>query len=1559
MLRAVVGQKGGSKPKPPNVAPDSLRSKAYASLLYAISEGEIKGPADGSRSIYLEGTPLVNSDGSENFEGVSVGFRSGTVDQRHLPGFAETANELGVNVEIKSEAPWVRTITNTEIDAVRLRFSWPQLMETKESGDVVGYRIDYRIEIAADGGEYEIALISSVDGKSTSNYERTHRIDLPEANSFWNIRVVRETANKNNVRIQDMMRIEALTEVVDAKLRYPHTALIGLRYDSSAFQNIAKFSVECEGRILQLPSNYNPDTRQYTGIWDGTFKRAYSNNPAWVWYDLVQHPRYGLGHRIDASMINKWRLYQIAQYCDVMVPDGKGGTEPRYTCNYYIQTQKQAHTALSEIASIFHGAGFWDGGQMVVSADMPADPVYSFSRANIVGGMIEYKGTALRDRHTTALVAWDDPAQNYTTKYEPVSDTNAIMQLGSVIQRNIGAHGCTSQGQAHRAGLYALKTEQLSTRVATFQVGLDGFIPRPGDIINLSDDLLAGIRNGGRIVSAEKRSIVADRTSYEVAEGDVISVNLPSGQTQRMTVQAVEIADGPKAGRLKYKAGATEWYAGQQGERGNAIYFSNSFEEVPNPEAVWVLDTEEVALMQYRVSSVKRVDDARFEITAAQHVPGKYDAIDHGAAVEPPAITGIRPTLQAAPKNVEISTSSKIEQTMAVTTMTIAWEAAEGAISYDVHWRKDKGEWIYVPNVGAASVDVEGVYTGAYEARVVAIGPLGVRSVASVSAVTNIIGKEGEPPALALLETSPLIFGIRLRWAFAAGSGDALRVEIERASSASGASSAHLGDFAYPATTHDLVGLSAAKSFWFRARVVDRTGNKGSWTDWTHGQSSADATEILDYIAGKITETQLGEDLLEEIERIDLIGAGLDNEIAGRQQHVTNIYSQLNARIDTISTELSEVLGAEDYSSSVSYLAGALVKHDGAMYRAKINTPAGTPVSDEDYWEKVGDYESIGELVAAHSAIISDLQQSVEDIDGDLVAKASAISQLISAVSDAEDDIAYNTAAIMQEAQTRASEDQALAQQISTVSSSVDSNTALIQQEAQARADADQSLASQVSAVGATAQTALDDASDAQNTADQAGQQAGENAAAILQEAQARADADQALAERADKVEANFNVYRAGATNWHAGQSAVRAGVYSVWTAIASGDEANAQRIDALSTEFEGSAAGIYSQLDALSNQSSAHAQKTETIEARAFASQLAADRAAKAADDAQSAADSAGSVAASNTAAIQAESQARTDAVSAVASQVGTVEASLGDVAASVQQSSQAVADMEGGLSASMSIKLGVTQDGKYYGAGMGLGIENTPDGMQSQVLFLADRFAFLHEASGNVTSPFAVEGGQTFINSALIKDASITSAKIKDGSITSAKIKDASITSAKIGDASVTSAKIGNVLQSQNYQKGERGWKIEKTGRAEFNDVVISRPNLVAQGVAEIKAEWAQKVAHAVDAVQPAGEALVSLQGVLGTEDMFVEDVVREGAGFYVKAYPVGVTFESSSGRDYSMFAVGSVVTERIINPSGQVLVRPALSIKCFGLPASKPTSGIHRAARVDSVFWAVYKI
>lgn len=888
---------GGKKPRPPYTAPDSLRSVATAKLLYAISEGEIVGPVHGERSVLLEGTAVRDDAGGQNFPGLVYEFRPGTVEQTYIQGFPDTSNEVGVGIELRYGTPYVRSLTNPDLSAVRVRLAWDRLVQQQGNGDTVGYTIAYAIDVSADGGAYETVVDTAVSGKSSSLYERSHRIDLPLGGCSWSLRVRRLTPNAGSLQISDAMRIVSVTEVIDAKLSYPHTALVALQYNSEQFQNIAKFSVVCRGRVISVPSNYDPEARTYSGLWDGTFKQAYSNNPAWVWYDLVLHPRYGLGTRINASMVNRWKLYQIAQYCDVLVPDGRGGEEPRYTCNLYIQSRKEAYVALGEIASIFHGASYWDGAQMVVNADMPADPVFAFTRAQMIDGAIEYKGTAGKDRHSTALVAWDDPSQNFKTLYEPRS---LPLPGGEHRQIDMGAIGCTSPGQAQRAGDWVLHSERLEIRPATFRVGLDGFIPRPGDIVNVVDELLQGRANGGRIRAVKGSTITLDRDAG-VKAGDCIIVNLPSGRSHKRLVSRVELDN-------------TSQHAVQ------VVYCPGTFDEQPQPELAWAVDSDELAAMQFRVLSISRPQFSQFQLDLMQHAPGKYAAIDTGAMVESPPISVIPPGIQSPPSHVQISAFSFVEQTVAVTTMVITWQGVEHAVGYDVEWRRGSGDWVPLPRTGGTSIEVTGIYAGQYLARVRAVNAINVQSLPAMSMLTTLNGKTGRPPLPVNLRTESVIFAIRVRWNTPQGAQDTAFTELQYNTVASPEGATTLGQIAYPTQDYLHSGMAHGARLWFRARLVDRTGNIGAWSAWIDGLSSADASPILEAITGKITETQLGQNLLEKIDRA---GEG-------------------NAQIE----EIKETVNDVDKGLSAMWSVKLGITQDGKYYGAGMgmgieNTPDG------------------------------------------------------------------------------------------------------------------------------------------------------------------------------------------------------------------------------------------------------------------------------------------------------------------------------------------------------------------------------------------------------------------------------------------------------------------------------------------------------------------------------------------------------------------------------------------------------------------------------------------
>lgn len=870
----------------PQITPDNLVSVSYFKGLYGLAEGEIYGLADGGKSIKLDGTPLVNDNGQANFTNVNWDFRFGTLDQTHIAGFPAVENETNVGVELRSDRAWVKQITNRELSAVRVRLNFNALREQKDNGDIVGLSIEYAIDVQTDGGSYQEVLRQTVRGKASQGYKKSHRIDLPNAGTAkrWTIRVRRITPNRSSDLVSDTVYIDALTEIIDAKLAYPCTALLGLSYDAKTFANIAKVAIRLKGKIIQVPSNYDADTRQYNGLWDGTFKPAYSNNPAWVYYDLCTHRRYGLGERLG-GLVDKWRLYQIAQYCDELVDDGMGGQEPRFTINVYIQKADDAYRVLQNLASVFRGLSFWDGQNIVVDADTPKEPIYTFSPANIVGGEFTYTGTRARDRHTLTKVAWDNPDNGFSTEYELIPDEQAIAKYG-VRTLDISAFGCTSQGQAQRAGLWALKSEQLETQTVSFRTGLQGFIPQVGRIINVADNVFAGRAVSGKIkaVSTNKRQITLDRVAGKV--GDTLTVNGTTG-VESAKVTAVH---------------------------GNVLTLNKAINA--EPEHIWAVIADDLKLKQFRILTIIQNDDATFDITALEYNAQKYAVVDSGAVVTPQPYTALKATPINAPNSVTLTASTRAHQGQAVTTLSINWEQVTGAVAYIVEWRKDDGNWQTLPKVSGQSVDIDGVYSGGYTARVRAVDSFDNESLATTSQLTQITGKQGKPPRLANLNAQGVLFGMNLAWTFNIGSDDTNFTEIQV--SPDGRSNiATLGTFAYPTNKHEINGLQGNLTQFYRARIVDKLGNTSDWTTWVSGTTSADASKVLDIISGQIRDSHLDQTLRTPIAKIggleSVVNAvnaqlpALNNQIATLNGKATSLQSELNTAKSTLQTAVSNI----------------------------------------------------------------------------------------------------------------------------------------------------------------------------------------------------------------------------------------------------------------------------------------------------------------------------------------------------------------------------------------------------------------------------------------------------------------------------------------------------------------------------------------------------------------------------------------------------------------------------------------------------------------------------
>ncbi|MCM7686784.1 host specificity protein J [Enterobacter asburiae] len=1112
---AIKGRKGGSSSsRTPTEQPDDLQSVAKAKILLALGEGEFAGGLT-ARDIYLDGTALENSDGSQNFSGVAWEFRSGTQAQKYIQGIPGTENEINVGSEVSSSTAWTRTFTNTQLSAVRLRLKWPSLFKQEDDGDLVGYSVNYAIDLQTDGGSWQTVLNTSVTGKTTSGYERSHRIDLPQAGSTWTIRLRKITADANSAKIGDTMTLQSFTEVIDAKLRYPNTALLYIEFDSSQFNgSIPQISCEPRGRVIRVPDTYDPETRTYSGTWTGAFKWAWTDNPAWIFYDLVVTDRFGLGNRLTVANIDKWTLYQVAQYCDQPVPDGKGGsgTEPRYTCNVYIQDRNDAYTVLRDFAAIFRGMTYWGDDQIVALADMPRDVDFTYTHANVVDGKFVYSSSTTKSRYTNALVSWSDPANGYADAMEPVFEQALVARYG-FNQLEITAIGCTRQSEANRKGRWGILTNN-KDRVVTFDVGLDGNIPQPGYIIAVSDRNLSGRDLGGRLSAVNGRVLKLDRVPSAKA-GDRIMVNLPSGITQSRTIQSLS---------------------------GGMVTVTTAFSELPQAEAVWVIESDELYAQQYRVISVTDNNDGTYTITGANHDPDKYARIDTGAVIDQRPVSVIPPGNQSPPANIAISSFSVVQQNISVETMRVSWDQAQNAIAYEAQWRRNDGNWVNVPRSSTTTFDVPGIYAGRYLVRVRAINAAEISSGWGYSEEKTLTGKVGNPPKpVGFIASESVVFGIELNWGFPANTDDTLKTEIQYSLTGTEEDAMLLADVPYPQRKYQQMGLKAGQIFWYRAQLVDRSGNESGYTEWVRGQASIDVSDITDVILEEMKDSDTFKELIENAVDSNEKVAGMADDI---KKHADELEQQ-----------------AKDIQENADGLAQAEVK-------------------------------------------IDEISVSMDGMTGGVKNSAIAIIQ-----------------ANLAQVATR-----------KTLSASVAGNSAQL--------------------------------------------------------------------DRIDEV-------------------------------IVTDKEATARALLSLKTNVNG------------------------------------------------------------NTASINSLSQTVSNYQQATATQINAITATINGNTAAITTNAQAIANVNGQLSAMYNIKVGVTSNGQYYAAGMGIGVENTPSGMQSQVIFLADRFAVTTAAGNSVALPFVIQNGQTFIRASFIQDGTIENAKI------------------------------GNFIQSNNYVAGSAGWKLDKGGTFEINGV------------------------------------------------------------------------------------------------------------------------------------------
>ncbi len=890
-MEAIIGAKGGSqKQHTPVEQPDSAQSMARCRMLLALGEGEFAGGLDATR-IFLDGTPLGNPDGTMNFENVSWDFRPGTQTQTPIPGFPAVENETTVGVSLTKATPWTRALSNTQIDAVLVRIGIPGLQQQENDGDIVGTTVQYHIDLAVDGGAYSTVMTKTVTEKLSSLYELTHRINLPKASTGWQIRVVRDTDDSTSQMLQNKTQVQAITEVIDARLRYPHTALLYVSFNAKSFNNIPKISCMPKGRIIRIPSNYDPIARTYSGTWDGTFKWGWTNNPAWIWFDVLTEPRFGLGRRVTPEMLDKWELYRIAQRCDQKVPDGKGGsgTEPRFMFDVYIQSQADAWQVIKDIAAGFNGMTFWGNNMFNVVSDMPADTtkLQILTRASVVGKPV-YSSGSEKNRFSSALINFSDPDNHYQDRTTAVMFPELVKQF-KFKQTQITAIGCTRESEAQRRGGWAVYSNSLD-RIITLQTGLDGFVFVPGTVFAFADERLSGRVYGGRITgyNAGLKAVTTDRGT-SAAAGDTLMIRTQGGTVESRVIQAVN---------------------------GTQLIVSTPFTAAPLPNAVFVIDAGQLRLQYFRVTNLKFDDEENtFTITGAEYNASKYDAVDNNARLDTPPTSLIPTGLVNQPTNIVVSSYDAVRQGQRVATLTASWNAPvdkdgklqSDVIAYRAQWKRGNNEWVNVPETGLRNIEVPGIFDGDYLVRVRAINSGGASSLWATSALTHLTGRTGEVPKPIGLRTTAINWGIQVDWSFPIDTGDTLQTELQYSVNGNGDNPLLLAGVPYPQHTYTQLGLKAGVEFWYRARLVDRIGNQSDWTDWVRGMSNDNADDYLGDIADDFLTSADGERLTGDID-INL-EAAMQNALAnhGTVEHQWAQYGEVRADILVVKTTIAEV----------------------------------------------------------------------------------------------------------------------------------------------------------------------------------------------------------------------------------------------------------------------------------------------------------------------------------------------------------------------------------------------------------------------------------------------------------------------------------------------------------------------------------------------------------------------------------------------------------------------------------------------------------------------------
>ena len=919
--------KGGGGGHTPVEAKETSRSKQLVKIVEVISEGEVEGLADGMKSVYFDNTPVQNKDGSYNFNNVQLEGRVGSQVQDVIAGFNTSEKEVSVGTQVRKNLPITRTVTDSKVSRLRLTIGVQSLFSQAENGDTNGTTVELVITIGSQS--YPV----SISGKYSAQYLQQHTFDnLPQVP--FTVKVERVTEDSKSQRLQNNTVWSSYTEIIDTEFTYPNTALIGVKFDSEYFSNIPARTYDLLGLRVKVPSNYDTRTRKYTGMWDGTFKTDWTDNPAWILYDVVTSKRYGLGNRLGEFGADKWTLYQVSQYCDQLVPDGFGGQEPRFTCNAWLTEQRSAYDVINDICSIFRAIPVWNGQQLTVVMDRPSDPVWTYTNANVSKDGFSYTFSAKKARHNAIQVEYADKDNGYEKAIEYVSDDESIRRNGLNVKK-ITAFGCTSRGQAHRTGLWLLQTEKLETKTVSFVVGAEGLMHVPGDIIKVADTYYAGTNVGGRVLSVNGKKVTLDR-GISVNGNSYFSYINAQAKHQDIKIVSVNGAEVT----LDQEPAGLEAYG------------------------VWSLSTQQVTSQLFKALSVKEETKGKYTITALQHEPQKEAIVDNGAKFEPKETT-IRNLSKVNGSNVNYGDDG----------INLTWDVLSSPneiFTYEVKLYRGGALFRTYLDLKEPKLSLDNLPNGSYTAEIRARNQRGQLS----DPVTRSFEINLNIPRFV---TKSLLFAIELDWDLPKTFTSGFSTEIWRSNTNDISTAVKVATLPYPQSNYVINGVPLSTGYYFYLRGVDKQGNKGEFTEAVFGEADHNPDNLLNALEGKITKSQLGQELINSI-KADINNA-VGEEAKTRQTAVAGALAKIAAQAQSSGTAIKNLEKADQAKAetikTVTAKAESALSGITAVRQAQAQSDKANAQQINALTAKVGNAES---TVSQVSSVVAGLNGKVSSM---------------------------------------------------------------------------------------------------------------------------------------------------------------------------------------------------------------------------------------------------------------------------------------------------------------------------------------------------------------------------------------------------------------------------------------------------------------------------------------------------------------------------------------------------------------------------------------------------